>query len=78
MTGGASANAIAAAVADGKTSASGVIDQALARIDQRNPVLNAFTAITAERARTRAAAIDVARAYDLESRGIGHAPIPPG
>jgi 1-carboxybiuret hydrolase len=58
----ASATTIAAMVATGKATAATVIEQALARIAQRNPVLNAFTAITAERARSRAAAIDTARA----------------
>ncbi len=57
----ASAATIATAVATGETSAATVIDQALARIARRNPVLNAFTAITTERARSRAAAIDAAR-----------------
>ena len=58
----ASAETIAAAVAGGETSATTVIEWALARIAQRNPALNAFTAITAERARSRAASIDAARA----------------
>jgi 1-carboxybiuret hydrolase len=56
-----SATKIAAAVATGETTAAAVVDAALARITRRNPVLNAFTAITAERARSRAAAIDAAR-----------------
>ena len=58
----ASAGAIAAAVTTGEVSATEVIDQALARIAQRNVVLNAFTAVTAERARARATAIDAVRA----------------
>ena len=57
-----SVTAIATSVATGETRAATVIDQALARIARRNPVLNAFTAVTAERARSRAAAIDAARA----------------
>src|SRR5450631_3498134 len=56
------ASEIAAAVTSGKTSALAVIDDALARISERNPVLNAFTAVTAERARARAKAIDAAAA----------------
>ena len=48
------ASEIAAAVASGKISATAIVDDALARINGRNPVLNAFTAITAERARARA------------------------
>ncbi|MEJ0017845.1 MAG: AtzE family amidohydrolase [Acetobacteraceae bacterium] len=51
-----SAAAIAAAVTRGDTTASEVVDATLARIDQRNPVLNAFTAVTANRAQARAAA----------------------
>ena len=56
------ASEIAAAVTSGKTSALAVIDDALARISERNPVLNAFTAVTADRARARARAIDAAAA----------------
>ena len=51
---------IAATVASGKTSALAVIEDTLARIARLNPTLNAFTAVTAERARARARAIDVA------------------
>jgi len=58
----ATAGEIAAAVASGKTSALAVVEDALARIGERNPLLNAFTAITAERARARARAIDAAAA----------------
>jgi aspartyl-tRNA(Asn)/glutamyl-tRNA(Gln) amidotransferase subunit A len=53
--GWASAGMIADAVNRGKASAVEVIDQALQRVDSRNPVLNAFTAVTADRARARAA-----------------------
>ena len=56
----ASASAIAEAVSSGKTSARTVVDDALARIVALNPTLNAFTTVTAERARARAAAIDAA------------------
>ena len=52
---------IAAAVADGATTATAVVDQALARIAKLNPALNAFTAVTAERARSRAKVIDTVR-----------------
>ena len=58
----AHASEIAAAVADGRTSAAAVVDAALARIAARNPVLNAFTAVVETRARKRAAAINAARA----------------
>ncbi len=53
---------IAAAVADGRTSASSVIEATLARIRERDPLLNSFTAITEQRALARAQAIDDARA----------------
>ncbi|MBS0536969.1 MAG: AtzE family amidohydrolase [Proteobacteria bacterium] len=49
---------IAAAVSSGKVSAAEVTAQMLAVIEQRNPRLNAFTAVTAERARAKAEAID--------------------
>jgi AtzE family amidohydrolase len=58
----ASALDIARAVAQGATTASAVVEAALARIADKNPELNAFTDVTAERARTRAAAIDTRRA----------------
>jgi AtzE family amidohydrolase len=64
----AQASEIAAAVAAGETSASAVVDAALARIAKYNPRLNAFTAVVAERARERAAAIDAAR---KEGRALG-------
>ena len=43
-------------------SALAVVEAALASIAARNPALNAFTAVTAERARMRARAVDQARA----------------
>ncbi|BBK40608.1 amidase [Allostella vacuolata] len=49
---------IAAAVRAGAVTASAVVEAALARIAEAQPVLNAFTAVTAERARRQAAAID--------------------
>jgi aspartyl-tRNA(Asn)/glutamyl-tRNA(Gln) amidotransferase subunit A len=58
----ASAAEIAAAVAAGRAGAAEVIDAALARIAARNPTLNAFTAVVAERARAKAHALDEARA----------------
>ena len=45
------------------------IEATLARIAERNPVLNAFTAVTADRARAKAAALDA-------SRAAGRAPLP--
>jgi aspartyl-tRNA(Asn)/glutamyl-tRNA(Gln) amidotransferase subunit A len=57
----ASALAIARAVAEGATTAAAVMEAALGRIAALNPVLNAFTDVTADRARARAAAIDARR-----------------
>ena len=56
-----SANAIAYAVHDGQVSAHDVVAGALKRIAVQNGTLNAFTAVTEERALARAAAIDQAR-----------------
>jgi aspartyl-tRNA(Asn)/glutamyl-tRNA(Gln) amidotransferase subunit A len=58
----ASASRIARAVAAGEVTASAVINAALATIARRDPTLNAFTTVTAERARARATAIDADRA----------------
>jgi len=52
---------IAAAVSRGQTTARAVVDGALARIGKLNPTLNAFTTVTAERARSRARTIDSVR-----------------
>jgi aspartyl-tRNA(Asn)/glutamyl-tRNA(Gln) amidotransferase subunit A len=53
---------IARAVASGETSAVAVTEAALARIAKLNPLLNAFTDVTAARARKRAAGLDARRA----------------
>jgi aspartyl-tRNA(Asn)/glutamyl-tRNA(Gln) amidotransferase subunit A len=53
---------IAASVASGALTARAVVDAALDRIAARDGVLNAFTDVTAARARARAAAIDAERA----------------
>ncbi len=58
MTAWLSATQIAAGVSTGTLKASGIVAETLARIDRLNPRLNAFTAVTADRARARAAAID--------------------
>ena len=50
-----SAGAIASATARGESAATQMIDHTLARIARCNTVLNAFTAVAAERARSRAA-----------------------
>jgi AtzE family amidohydrolase len=55
---GLSAAAIAQAVASRKMSACEVTETALARISKHDPVLNAFTDVTADRARAKAKAVD--------------------
>src|SRR6266566_3138646 len=57
---GLSASDIVQAVAGRKISALAVTEAALARIAKHNPVLNAFTDVTADRARAKARAIDAA------------------
>jgi AtzE family amidohydrolase len=64
----ATATEIAADVHAGTTSATAVIEQTLARIGALNPVLNAFTATTAERALAKAREIDAARG---KGNGLG-------
>jgi 1-carboxybiuret hydrolase len=61
-TGWASASDIADAVATGKVSARGAVETALSRIAAHDPTLNAFTDVLAERALSRAKAIDAALA----------------
>src|SRR5216684_5037067 len=58
----ASAADIARAVNDGELSAAEVIESTLLAIRMRDPVLNCFTAVAAERAGARARAIDQDRA----------------
>jgi aspartyl-tRNA(Asn)/glutamyl-tRNA(Gln) amidotransferase subunit A len=60
------AGEIAAAVRDGNVRASDVVAASLARIDARDPHINAFTAVFGERASARARTIDeaVARGED--------------
>lgn len=57
----AAAHEIAQAVITGQASAASVIDATLERIAKHNPTLNAFTAVTADRARSQAKKIDGAR-----------------
>lgn len=57
----AGAGDIARDVAARRLSAREVVEATLARIAARNPLLNAFTDVTAARARARAAAIDAGR-----------------
>jgi len=58
----ATADEIARAVAAGQISAAAVVEQALVRVTERDPILNSFTAVVAERARKKAQAIDMAYA----------------
>ena len=58
----ASAGRIAAAVAAGRTTVAAIIKDALARIAERDKALNAFTAVTRERALAKARALDKALA----------------
>jgi aspartyl-tRNA(Asn)/glutamyl-tRNA(Gln) amidotransferase subunit A len=58
----ASAGEITDAVRTGKASAAAVLEATLANIRMRDPALNAFTAVTDERARAKANAIDRNRA----------------
>jgi len=71
---GLSASDIAQAVAGRKISALAVIDAALARIAKLNPVLNAFTDVTADRARAKARAIDAAVAADKNAGPLAGVP----
>ena len=57
-----SAATIAAAVTAGRFSATHIVEATLARIRERDPLLNSFTAVTEHRALARARAIDEARA----------------
>jgi 1-carboxybiuret hydrolase len=57
-----SAATIAAAVTAGRVSATHIIEATLARIRERDPLLNSFTAVTERRALARAQAFDAARA----------------
>jgi AtzE family amidohydrolase len=59
---GATAADIAAAVTSGQGSATDVVHATLERIRERDAVLNAFTAVTEQRALLRAEAIDATRA----------------
>ena len=57
----ATASDIARAVMSGKTKASDVIEATLTRIETSEPTINAFTDVTAQRARKRAREIDAGR-----------------
>ncbi|HEY0423708.1 MAG TPA: AtzE family amidohydrolase [Rhodopila sp.] len=70
----ATATDIAAAVASGRSTATGVMTACLDRIERLNPVLNAFTAVTADRARLRAGALDAAIAAGVEPGPLAGVP----
>ena len=55
---GLSASEIASAVSGRKLTAASVIEAALTRIAKHDPILNAFTDVTAARARAKARAVD--------------------
>src|SRR5580692_12794445 len=57
-----SAATIAAAVTAGRVSAAHIVEATLARIRERDPLLNSFTAVTERRALANAQALDAARA----------------
>ena len=57
-----SAADIAAAVTAGRVSATHIVEATLARIRERDPLLNSFTAVTERRALARARVLDEARA----------------
>src|ERR1700742_1201342 len=67
---GAGAADIAGAVASGRSSATRVMEATLARIRERDPVLNCCTAVTEERALLRAQMID-----DAHARGEALGPL---
>ncbi|HEY9214709.1 MAG TPA: AtzE family amidohydrolase, partial [Ancylobacter sp.] len=56
------ASAITQAIIDGRVTARAIVEATLARIEAANPVLNAFTHVTAVRALNEADAVDSARA----------------
>ena len=66
---------IAAAVRGGSLSATAVTEAALDRIARLNPVLNAFTDITADRARAEAADIDASIAAGADPGPLAGVPV---
>jgi AtzE family amidohydrolase len=66
----ASSSDIARAVGSGAVSAASVTEAALSRIAKFNPVLNAFTAVTPERARAQAKKIDASDKSKLPLAGV--------
>jgi 1-carboxybiuret hydrolase len=68
------ATEIAAEVGAGRARATDVVAVCLDRIERLNPELNVFTAVTAERARARAAALDAAIAAGARSGALAGVP----
>ena len=62
---------LASSVRARKRSATEVVKEALAAIDKRNGAINAFTAVTEERALAEAAAVDAALGSRARSRCAG-------
>jgi aspartyl-tRNA(Asn)/glutamyl-tRNA(Gln) amidotransferase subunit A len=69
------ATGIAAAFRAGEASAAEIAEAAIARIAARDGVLNAFTDVTVDRARARAAALDAARAHRHALPPLAAAPV---
>jgi 1-carboxybiuret hydrolase len=65
---------IVAAVAVGRASATGIVEATLARIRERDPLLNSFTAVVEQRALARARAIDDARAKGQKAGPLAGVP----
>ncbi|WP_428489968.1 AtzE family amidohydrolase [Rhodopila sp.] len=65
-----SAAETAAAIGAGHVTSGAVLAECLDRIDRLNPMLNAFTTVTADRARARAAAIDASGAKPGPLTGV--------
>ncbi len=74
MTDPQNAMDLAAAVKGENLSASASVAATLADIETRNPALNCFTAVTAERARRQAAAVDQAIAADQDPGPLAGVP----
>ncbi|MBR0657261.1 AtzE family amidohydrolase [Plastoroseomonas arctica] len=70
-----SAATIARAVRAGETTAAAVAEAALSTIAARDPALNAFTTITADRARAEAAAVDAAIAQGRDPGPLAGVPV---
>jgi 1-carboxybiuret hydrolase len=70
----ATASDIRKSIASGASSASAIVEAALARIDAHNAALGAFTDVTADRARKKAAEIDASRSRGEEPGPLAGVP----